>query len=202
MFRLLLVTDRHATRDRPLVEVVAAALRGGVDAVQLREKDLDGGALYRLGCELRALCTAAGAKLLVNDRIDVALACGADGVHLPVRSFDPADARALLGAGKLIGCSTHSRDEAQRAAAGDADYVVLGPIFATPAKRPYGEPLGLDTFARVARSIALPVLGIGGIDAASAADVRASGAIGVAVIAAILAADDPEAAARAIRGAP
>jgi thiamine-phosphate pyrophosphorylase len=201
MYRLYLVTDRHATRGRPLVEVVAAAVRNGVDGVQLREKDLDGGALYRLGCKLREVCHAGGAELLINDRIDVALACGADGVHLPVNSFTPGDARALLGAGKRIGCSAHSLAEAQRSAVGGADFVVLGPVFETPSKRAWGEPLGLAPFAAIARTFPIPVLGIGGIQAANARTVLDHGAAGVAVIGAIVAADDVAGATRSIAAA-
>lgn len=201
MYRLLLVTDRHATRGRPLGAVVAAALRGGVDAVQLREKDLDGGELCRLGRELAALCRAAGAAFLVNDRIDVALACGADGVHLPVTSFAPADARALLGSERRVGGSAHSAAELDRLAAGGADFAVLGPVFDTPSKRAYGPPLGLDAFAAIARASPIPVIGIGGIDAPGAAAVRAAGACGMAAIRAILAADDPEQAARGLAAA-
>lgn len=201
MFRLLLVTDRHATRGRPLDGVVAAALRGGVDAVQLREKDLDGGALCRLGRELAALCRAAGAAFLVNDRIDVALACGADGVHLPVTSFAPEDARALLGGDRRVGGSAHSAAELARLAAGGADFAVLGPVFATPSKRAWGPPLGLERFAAIAAASAIPVVGIGGIDADRAGAVLAAGACGVAAISAILGADDPEQAARRLAAA-
>lgn len=199
MFRLYLVTDRTATRGRPLVEVVAAAIRGGVDAVQLREKDLDGRELCELGWALRAVCDAGGAKLLINDRIDVAVACGADGVHLPTTSFTPAEARALLGRGKIIACSTHSIAEARQASNAGANFVVAGPVFDTPSKRPYGDPLGLDGFAEIASAVPIPVVGIGGITEDTATSVRDRGGTGVAVITAILGTADPEAAARALR---
>lgn len=201
MYRLYLVTDRHATRDRSLVDVVAAAVLGGVDAVQMREKDLAGGALYRLASELCRVCHAGGAEFLVNDHVDVAIACGADGVHLPTTSFTPEDARVLIGAGKRIGCSAHSTTQAERAAAGGADFIVAGPVFDTPSKRAYGQPMGLAAFASIAGASAIPVLGIGGINAGNAGAVGACGASGVALIRAILAADDPEAAARRIRAA-
>ena len=200
-FRLYLVTDRARTGGRPLLEVVEAALRGGVDAVQLREKDVPGGALFDLGRELRRQCTRYGARLIVNDRIDVALAVGADGVHLPVDSFSPGDARTLVGPTRLIGVSTHSIEQAQRAAAGGADFVVFGPIFDTPSKRPFGPPLGLEALAQAAGAVAVPVLAIGGVTAERADAARRHGAHGIAVIAAVLEAADPTAAARALRRA-
>jgi len=191
-----LVTDRTQTRGRPLLEVVEAALRGGVGAVQLRERDLSARELLELAARLRELTTRHGAALLVNDRIDVALACGADGVHLPANSFTVRDARALLGPQRLIGVSTHHTDEVAVAAAEGADFAVFGPIFATPSKEVYGQPLGVDALARASQMTSLPVLAIGGVTAACAPELRARGARGVAVIRAILSADDPEAAAR------
>ena len=200
-FRLYLVTDRTRTGGRPLPDVVEAAVCGGVDAVQLREKDLPGGALFELARELRSRCTRHGARLLINDRIDVALAVGADGVHLPVASFSPADARALLGPDRLVGVSTHSIEQVQRASAGGADFVVFGPVFDTPSKRAFGPPLGLAALAQAAGAASVPVFAIGGVTAARAAAVRQHGAHGLAVIAAVLEAADPAAAARALRGA-
>jgi thiamine-phosphate pyrophosphorylase len=197
--RLYLVTDRHRTAGRPLLPVVEQALRAGVDAVQLRAKDLDGGALCELAGQLCELCHRHGARLLINDRIDVALAVGADGVHLPANSFIPRDARRLLGPDALIGVSTHSLDDARAAQQGGADFIVFGPIFDTPSKRGFGPPLGLDALAEVTRTIALPVVAIGGISVARAPAVYAHGAHGIAVVAAILAAPEPGAAASALR---
>lgn len=195
-----LVTDRAQTAGRPLLEVVTAALRGGVGAVQLRERGLTTRELLGLATALRAATRAAGAALLINDRVDVALACDADGVHLPGHSFTVAEARALLGPHRLIGVSTHSPDEV--AAAAGADFAVCGPIFATPSKAAYGTPLGLDALRRArAAAPTLPLFAIGGLDADRAAAARAHGADGVAVIRAVLAAADPAAAAAALRGA-
>lgn len=182
-----------------MLEVIDQALQGGVDAVQLREKNLSGRELVDLARRLRALCSRHGARLLINDRIDVALAAGADGVHLPVSSFAPADARCLLGAAALIGASTHSVAEARAAAAGGADFIVCGPVFETASKRTFGSPLGADVLAEVTQAVTLPVFAIGGITADRVAAVRARGAHGVAVVSAILAAADPRAAASAIR---
>ena len=200
-FRLYLVTDRHRTNGRPLLDVVDAALAGGVDAVQLREKDLSGAALLELARRLRDVTRRYGARLLINDRVDIALACEADGVHLPADSFAPADARRLLGKTRLIGVSTHSVEQARAAAAGGADFIVFGPVFETPSKRAYGKPVGLDALAQVAQAVAQPVLAIGGIRAERVASVLQRSTRGVAVVAAILEAGDPRAAAAALRAA-
>lgn len=188
-FRLYCVTDRRHTAGRPLVDVIHAALDGGVRAVQLREKDLEGGALYQLAAQLRALTTRYQARLLINDRLDVALAVEADGVHLGQTSFPAAAARRLLGPGKLIGVSTHNPTEI--AAAAGADFVVFGPVYATPSKAVYGEPQGL---VRLRQAVALspaPLLAIGGITAKRVAEVLTTGAHGVSVISALSAAPDP-----------
>ena len=196
-----LVTDRRQTGGRDLEPVVEAALRGGVRAVQLRERDLSTRDLLALATRLRALTSRHGALLLVNDRIDVALACGADGVHLPASSFAVRDARALLGPRRLIGVSTHHPNEVAAAAESGADFVVFGPVHDTPSKRPYGPPLGLAALRRAAAEASIPVYAIGGIDAAGAAEARRSGAAGVAVVRAILAAADPAAVAAQLAAA-
>ncbi len=201
MFSLYLVTDRTRTAGRPLPQVVEQALQGGVDAVQLREKDLSAGELLALAHSLGALCRRHGATFLINDRIDVVLAADADGVHLPVDSFAPADARRLLGPDVLIGASAHSLAEARAAAGGGADFVVFGPIYETPSKRTFGSPVGLDALAEVTRSISPPVFAIGGVTAERVCSVRQHGAYGIAVVSAILEADDPRAAAAALRAA-
>jgi thiamine-phosphate pyrophosphorylase len=167
--------------------------------VQLREKDLSGGALVALARSLHDLTRRYGARLLINDRIDVALAVGADGIHLPADSFTPADARRLLGADAVIGASTHSVEQAHAAVAGGADFIVFGPLFDTPSKRAFGAPLGLEALAQVT-VVGAPVFAIGGLTADRVASVRQRGAHGVAVVAAILEADDPCAAARLLRG--
>jgi thiamine-phosphate pyrophosphorylase len=197
--RLYLITDRTSARGRPLLEVVRAALRGGVDAVQLREKDLPAQPLLELARELRTVCAEFGASLLVNDRIDIALAVDADGVHLPVSSFRAADARTILGPGKLIGASAHNLAEATTARNGGADFIVFGPIFDTESKRDYGKPLGPERLTELTRGERTPVLAIGGVTPDRVQMVCERGAAGVAVLSGILAAEDPEAAARAYR---
>jgi thiamine-phosphate pyrophosphorylase len=189
--RLVLVTDRTATGGRNLVAVVEAALDGGLPAVQLRAKDLTGRALFALAEQLRAATTRRDALLLVNDRVDVALAVGADGVHLGGASIPAATARGLVGSAGLIGVSTHVPGEV----AADADFAFFGPVWETPSK---SGAQGTDRLAEAAHVAPVPVLAIGGVTAARVPDARAAGAAGVAVIRAILAAPDPGAATRAL----
>ena len=187
-FRLYFVTDRKQTGGRPLVDVVHAALDGGVRAVQLREKDLEGGELYHLAAELRTLTSRYSARLLINDRVDVALPVDADGVQLGQTSFPVTTARRLLGRGKLIGVSTHSSAEID--AAKGADFILFGPIYFTPSKAVYGEPQGLDRLRRAVAQSPVPVIGIGGIKKGQIPEVIATGAHGIGVITAISAAPD------------
>jgi thiamine-phosphate pyrophosphorylase len=195
---LYLVTDRARTEGRSLVVVVEAALRGGARWVQFREKDLAGLALTHLGDDLRAATRRHGALLLVNDRVDVALAVEADGAHLARTSMRPADVRPLVGPDRWIGASAHSVEEAREAEASGADFVVFGPVFATPSKAPYGPPVGLDALRAARLDLAVPVVAIGGIKAGNLDQVAEAGADGFAVISAILAAPDPEMATRSL----
>ncbi len=198
--RLYLVTDRRATGDRPLVEVVAAALRGVAGsglppdrvAVQLREKDLSGRALTELGRALRAVTAAAGAALWINDRLDVALAVGADGVHLAGTSLDVAAAARVPG-GLAIAASAHAPDDVaalHAAAGGRLAFALLGPIHDTPSKREFGAPLGLAAITAAART-GPPVVAVGGVEPAHVRALIAAGAHGVACIRAVMAAPDP-----------
>ncbi len=190
-----LVTDRHQTGGRDLLEVVRQALRAGVRAVQLREKDLPTRDLYHLAEKLLVLTRAAGAALLLNDRVDVAMALGADGVHLTRRSLPPKETRDLVGPIKLIGISCHSLADVREAVDGGADFVVLGPIFETPSKAAFGPPLTTRALRQARAAAPLPVLAIGGINQARIPDVMANGADGVAVVSAVMGAPDPGAAA-------
>jgi thiamine-phosphate pyrophosphorylase len=201
--RLYIVTDRTATGGRPLVEIVARALEGiadsGLDprevAVQLREKDLEGRALTELARALRAVTGKAGVRLYVNDRIDVAMAVDADGIHLPGTSLSPAEAQALAPS-MAIGVSAHGTSEV-RAAAGAATFAVFGPIRDTPSKRRYGAPLGFESLAAAAQA-GLPLLAIGGVDATDVPAAVAAGARGIACIRPVMAAPDPAAAVQAL----
>jgi len=198
---LYVVTDRHLTGGRALCQVVEEALRGGARAVQLREKDLPPRELYLLALEMRQLTQTYGARLLINDRVDIALAVGADGVHLTTTSLAADIARQLLGPDRLIGVSTHSCAEAQAAAEGGADFLVFGPVFFTPSKAPYGQPVGLDALRAVRAVVNSPILAIGGIKAANLEQVIGAGADGIAVISAIISADDPASATRSLLAA-
>jgi thiamine-phosphate pyrophosphorylase len=190
---MLVVTCDDVARRRGAIE---AALAARVDAIQLRDRAAGGRDLLATAKVLRGATRRGGALLLVNDRIDVARAAGADGVHLPAASFPVAAARALLGAGPLIGRSAHAPDEVAVAAREGADYVILGPIFDTPSKREYGAPLGES--AITAARAPIPVLAIGGVTSANAAGVLRAGASGIAVIREILDAPDADAAARTL----
>lgn len=198
-FSLYLITDRHQTAGRPLLEVVEAALEGGVRAVQLREKDLPPAELYELAWEMRALTGRYDARLLINERIDIALAVEADGVQLGVTSM-PVTAARRIAPDLLIGYSSHSVGEAVAALAKGADFVTFGPIFPTPSKAAYGQPVGLGELGRICRqAVGDLVFALGGIKRETIEQVTAAGCYRVALISDILAAPDPSAAAEAFR---
>jgi thiamine-phosphate pyrophosphorylase len=194
--RLCLVTDRHQTRGRDLVAVVGECLHAGLPAVQLREKDLAAPALLRLARELRALAVGVGARLIVNDRIDVALAASADGVQRTHASLPVSDLVRVAEGRLRVGASVHSLDDAHDAERDGAEWVLFGPVYDTPSKRAYGAPQGPEALARVAGRLRIPVIAVGGITPERVAEVRAAGAAGVAVISAILSADAPAEATR------
>ncbi len=201
-FSLYLVTDRNQTAGRPLVTLLREALAAGLCAVQLREKDLPTGALLELAREVRALTREYGAKLLINDRLDIVMAVEADGVHLRADSLPVAVTRRLLGPGRLIGVSVHSVAEVLRAESEGADFTLLGPVYDTPSKVAYGAPIGLGPIEEAARRCRCPVFAIGGITAARLGEVRRAGAQGAAVISAILSAGSVASATRALLAAP
>ncbi|MFO0581837.1 MAG: thiamine phosphate synthase [Anaeromyxobacter sp.] len=190
-----LITDRRvhpdpAARLRQALAPLGPGGAAGRVAVHLREKDLGGAALLAAARALAAACRATGALLLVNDRLDVALAAGAAGVHLPSAGVPPAEARRLLGPGALVGVSCHGAADVARARDGGADYATFGPVFDTPSKRAYGPPVGLAALADAAR-LGLPLVGLGGVDPGSAPRVMAAGARGVAVVRGWLEGADP-----------
>ncbi len=194
---LYVITNRHLAAGRSLAAV--AAQLAGADYLQLREKDLPGGELYRLACSLREAMPS-GTRLLVNDRLDVALAAGADGVHLGENSLPPAVARRLLGPGKILGVSVHSIAAARAAAQAGADYLLFGHIFPTASKAGL-PPRGLAVLEEVAASVGIPVIALGGITAANAQQCLAAGAAGVAVMSAVMAVSDPARAVAELRRA-
>lgn len=192
---LMLVTDRRRARGRPLEEIVSLAVDGGVNIVQLREKGLPARELYHLALTVHAVVRGR-ALLVVNDRVDVASSCGADGVQLPSDGL-PLDAAGDVDATLLLGQSAHSAPGAVEAQHRGADFVVLGTVFET-ASKPGARTLGLEGVRRAAEAISIPLIAIGGITAANAGDVIDAGAGGVAVISAIMDADDPREAARSL----
>ena len=197
-FDLYLVTDRGMTQERDLLWVLQQALDGGVKAIQLREKDLGGRELFSLAEAARKLTQSYHARLLINDRIDLALAVDANGVQLGKASLPIETARALLGPRKLLGASTHSLEEAQEAERNGADFVVFGPIYFTPSKAPYGAPQGLAALKKIVEKISLPIYAIGGIKPENIADARRTGVQGVALISAVMSAADPKDATKKI----
>jgi len=194
--RLLVVTDRHQTNGRPLVPLLQRVLTAGVPAIQLRERDLSARELVTLAREVQAVTASRRSQLLINDRIDVALALEGVGVHLRSTSLPVSVARQLLGAQRLLGVSVHAVEEVLSAQSQGADYIVLGPIYETPSKQMFGPPLGIHTLEKACRLVRIPIIGIGGVTTARAREMRRAGAFGVAVITAVLGAADVESATR------
>jgi thiamine-phosphate pyrophosphorylase len=191
---LYLISDRLALRRIPgktepeaaQIEAIRKATRAGCQLVQIREKDLNARALYELARAAVAASHPHGARVIVNDRLDVALAAGADGVHLRTTSCPAAEARAVVGSKGMndfiIGVSTHSLAEARSAESGGADFIVCGPLYDTPSKRAYGAPIGIENFAEICGSVEIPVLALGGIDLTNYQEPLRRGAAGIAAI--------------------
>jgi thiamine-phosphate pyrophosphorylase len=186
---LYLITDRQACGGRPLLDVVRAATAAGVRWVQYREKTLSRRARYGEALQLRALTRDAGAALIINDELDLAVAVGADGLHLGQEDLPLPVARRWLGAGRVIGISTHTLEEARRAIDEGADYLAVGPIFATAIKATR-TPVGLDAIRRVRAMTGIPLVAIGGITPDTVGEVIRAGAVGAAVISAVCGATD------------
>ncbi|MEW6087299.1 MAG: thiamine phosphate synthase [bacterium] len=187
--RICLVTDRKISR-YPLIDAVKEAAGAGIDIVQLREKDLPAKEYFQLARQIKIVCERNSVFFFINDRIDIALAVEADGVHLGWQSLPFHIARHLMGKEKIIGISTHSKNEAVSAMEKGADYITLGPIFHTASKEGLIEPLGCDNFSDIRKSIRLPVFAIGGIKENNAEEVVKAGADGIAVISGILQAEN------------
>jgi thiamine-phosphate pyrophosphorylase len=199
-WRLCLVLDRALAGARPYADIVSAAIAGGVDAVQFRDKQSDGRRLLEDAIAVGEVCRQNSIPFLVNDRVDLALAADADGAHVGQDDIPAAAARRLLGPDRILGVSVRSAEEARRAAADGADYLGVGPIFEARGSKPdAAPPISLAGLSAVWRITSLPILAIGGIHAGSAAAVIRAGATGVAVISAILSAADATAAARTLK---
>ncbi|QFU81963.1 thiamine phosphate synthase [Natronorubrum aibiense] len=195
-----LVTQASLSAGRETTEIVRAAIDGGIDAVQLREKGTDARWRYELGLEVRELTAKAGVDLLVNDRVDIAQAIDADGVHLGQSDLPVAVARDLLGPEAVIGCSASTVDEATRAEADGADYLGVGSVYGTTSKDVEADraSVGPERIAEISTAVSIPVVGIGGITAENAGTVVEAGAVGVAVVSALTAAEGPRAATESL----
>ncbi len=196
MLTLIAITDGVADGEAGLLRRAAAAARGGATMLQLRLKDADARTLVEVA---RAMVETLPIPVVVNDRVDVALAAGAAGVHLGADDLPVAAARTIVPDGFIIGVSVGG--DAEVAGASGADYAGIGPVFGTASKADAGVAIGIETFSRLHMLAGLPSVGIGGVTASNAGDVVAAGASGVAVISALLGATDPEAAARSLRSA-
>lgn len=195
-YRLCLVTDRPLAGERALVDIVAAAARGGVSMVQLREKNATTRAFLEEARALKALLTPLGIPFVINDRVDVALACGADGVHVGQDDMPVEAVRTLMPRGAIVGLSITAHAEVMRPDAGAADYLGVGPIYSQTVKLDAAPPLGVEGFRAIRRASPQPMMVIGGVMPDNCVPLLAAGADGLAVVTAIMPEKDPEAAAR------
>lgn len=193
---LYLVTDRPLSLGRPLEEIVAEAVAGGVTMVQLREKEAPTGEFVALAKSLKALLAPLGVPLIINDRVDVALAADADGVHIGQSDMSYEDARRLLGEDKIIGLSVENFDDLAVANTLDVDYVGISPVYGTPTKSDTAEPFGLEGLRKAVAMSVHPTVAIGGMNASTIGEVMAAGTDGVAVVSAICSAPSPRQAAQ------
>lgn len=197
---LYVVTDRKSAGKRPLENIVESAIRGGAGIIQYREKEFSDREYIEQAKSIQSVCKKYGVPFIINDRVHVAWLIGAAGVHLGRNDFPPKDARRLLGKDKIVGCSTHSVDEALDAIdEGIAGYINIGPIFATKTKNDACNPVGLETLCQVLKALPSehpPLTTMGGINQTNVAEVINAGADRVAVVSAVIGAPDPEAAAR------
>jgi thiamine-phosphate pyrophosphorylase len=198
-YSLYLVTDRGLARGRSTPEIVTAAVQGGTTVVQLREKDCSTREFIEQSLAIKEFLKDHGVPLIINDRVDVAQAVKADGVHLGQTDMPLGLAKKILGDSMIIGISAESLQDAIEAEKGGADYLGVSPIYATPTKTDTAPPLGLEGLREIRKAVGLPLVGIGGLTKENSVEVIRNGADGVAVVSAIVAADDPEAAARELK---
>ena len=196
ILKLYLVTDRPLSLGRDIEEIVREAVEGGATIVQLREKECPTGEFVTLARRLKALLAPLGVPLIINDRMDVALASDADGVHIGQSDMPYEDARRLLGYDKIIGLSVENFEDLERANALDVDYIGISPVYGTPTKSDTAEPFGLEGLQRAVEMSVHPTVAIGGMNAGTIGEVIAAGADGVAVVSAICSAPSPREAAQ------
>ena len=196
ILKLYLVTDRPLSLGRDIEEIVREAVKGGATIVQLREKECPTGEFVTLARRLKALLAPLGVPLIINDRVDVALAADADGVHIGQSDMPYEDARRLLGYDKIIGLSVENFEDLERANALDVDYIGISPVYGTPTKSDTAEPFGLEGLQRAVSLSVHPTVAIGGMNASTIGEVIAAGADGVAVVSAICSAPSPREAAQ------
>jgi thiamine-phosphate pyrophosphorylase len=199
--RLHLLTDTMLQSRYSHVGLTRLAIAGGADTIQLRQKTGTTREMIEVAREMKRICAAAGVPFIVNDRVDVALAAGADGVHLGQDDFPIALARTLLGEDRIIGGSAGTLEEALKCQSEGADYLGCGPVYATTSKHDAGPASGPPLLKRIVAQVSLPVVAIGGITAENAPQVMASGVYGIAVISAVCCQLDPEAATRTLKRA-
>ena len=194
-YSLYLVTDRGLARGRTTLAIVKAAVCGGVTCVQLREKECSTLDFIQQALTIKAFLSSHGIPLIINDRLDVAQAVKADGIHLGQTDMPLDMAKAILGDSMIIGISAESLEDAIEAEKGGADYLGVSPIYATPTKTDTAPPLGLEGLRQIRAAVKIPLVGIGGLNRDTVAEVIRNGADGAAVVSAIVSAEDPQAAA-------
>jgi thiamine-phosphate pyrophosphorylase len=200
LWRLHVLTDRKTSRGRSHLQVAEAAIAGGADVLQLRDKEASSARLYQEALQLRKLTRDAQVPFIVNDRLDIALAVDADGVHVGQSDLPASVVRRIVGPDKILGVSVATVEEALQAEKDGADYLGVGPVFEARGTKPDTcEPMGLECIARIRRHCRLPIVAIGGIDAENARKVREAGADAAAVISAIVSADDISQATRRLK---
>ncbi len=198
-YSLYLVTDRSLSKGRSTAEIVAAAVAGGVSCIQLREKSCGTREFLNEALALQPLLKSRNIPLIINDRLDIALAIEADGVHLGQSDMPIGMARKIAGDSLIIGISAESVDDALRAEQEGADYIGISPVFSTPTKTDIAPPLGLEGVRQIRALVDIPLVGIGGINSDNAESVLAAGADGIAVVSAIVSAADPAGAAKKLK---
>ena len=197
-YTLYLVTDRDILKGRDIFISVEEAINGGVTLVQLREKDISSLDFYNIALKMKLLTKKYGIPLIINDRLDIALAIDADGLHIGQEDLPIKAARKLLGKDKILGYSVFNVDDAVYGEKNGADYLGAGPIFPTGSKADAAEPIGVEVLKRITESVKIPVVGIGGIDVSNLKDIKIAGAAGASLISAILGSKDIEGAARSL----